>query len=134
MFSKGKIFYVKGRIKKERKKNCIFKVDTGLDVTLIRERLLKFTKQQISRVVYNRSFNLRYSTGEKVPIKFEVRVWVELEFSMKLPVYVVDMKDDCLLGNDFLSAMNFEEVFASFFGIPSQREEEVLFSDYVGDW
>jgi len=30
------------------------------------------------------------------------------------------MKDDCLLGNDFLSAMNFEEIFISFFGIPSQ--------------
>jgi len=46
---------------------------------------------------------------------------------MKFPVYVVDMKDDCLLGNDFLSALNFEEAFASFFGISSQKEKENSF-------
>jgi len=47
---------------------------------------------------------------------------------MKLPVYVVDMKDHCLLGNDFLSAMNFEEIFALFFGISSRKKEEDSFS------
>jgi len=36
---------------------------------------------------------------------------------MKCPVMsgFIDMKDDCLLGNDFLLAMNFEKVFTSFF-------------------
>jgi len=46
---------------------------------------------------------------------------------MKLPVYAIDMKDDCLLGNNFLSAVNFEETFASFLGIPSQKEKENSF-------
>jgi len=48
---------------------------------------------------------------------------------MELPVYVVNMKDDCLFGNDFLSAMNFEGIFASFFDISSQKGEGLLFSD-----
>jgi len=64
-------------------------------VALIREGLLEFSKQQISR---NGSFNLRYPTDERIPIKFKVGVLVEVgELSMELPVYVVDMKDDCLL-------------------------------------
>jgi len=37
---------------------------------------------------------------------------------MKLLVYVVDMKDDCLLKNDFFSTIKFE-VFTSSFRIPS---------------
>jgi len=41
-------------------------MNTGSDVILIRERLLEFTKQQVS---CNRSFNLRYSTDERVPVK-----------------------------------------------------------------
>jgi len=50
---------------------------------------------------------------------------------MKLPVYVIDMKDDCLLGNDFLSAMGFGETFVSFFGIPSQEKEEESFCSRI---
>jgi len=66
-------------------------LNTGSDATLIREGLLKFTKQRIFR---NKLFNLGY-LGEKVPVKFEFKVLVELgEFSMKIPIYVVDMKDD----------------------------------------
>jgi len=47
---------------------------------------------------------------------------------MKLPVYIIEMKDDCLLGNDFLSAMNFEETLVSFFGISSQGRKEFVCS------
>jgi len=68
--------------------------------------------------------NLKYLIDKRVPIKFKVRVLIEVrELSMKLPIYVVNMKDD-LLGNDFLSAMNLKETLASFFGISSQRKEE----------
>jgi len=41
------------------------------------------------------------------------------------------MKDNCLLGNDFLSAMGFGETFDSFFGIPSQEKEEESFCSRV---
>jgi len=46
---------------------------------------------------------------------------------MKLPVYVADIKDDCLLRNDFLSVMNFEGTFASFLDISSQRKKKDFF-------
>jgi len=102
------------------------KIDTGSDVTLVREGLLEFSRQQIFQ---DRSFNLRYPTGERVPVKFKVEVLIEVgELSMKLPVYIVDMKDDCLLGNDFLSAKNFEEILISFFGVSSQERKEFVCS------
>jgi len=47
---------------------------------------------------------------------------------MKLLVYIVEMKDDCLLGNDFLSAMNFEETLVSFFGVSSQERKKFVCS------
>jgi len=43
---------------------------------------------------------------------------------MELPVYVVDMKDNCLLGN-------FEGTFAKFFGIFSQKKEEDSFCSRI---
>jgi len=76
------MFYIKGRI---NKRSYPFKIDTGSDVTLIREELLEFLKQRVSR---NRSFNLRYPIGKKV--KFKVRVLIGVgELSMELLVYVV---------------------------------------------
>jgi len=58
------------------------KIDTSSDVTLVREELLEFSRQQIFQ---DRSFNLKYPTGERVPIKFKVEVLVEVgELSMKL--------------------------------------------------
>jgi len=108
--------YINGRI---NKRFCSIKIDTGSDVTLVREGLFKFSRQQIFR---DRSFNLKYPTGEKVPVKFKVEVLVEVgKLSMKLPVYIVEMKDDCLLGNDFLSGVNFEETLISFFGVSSKE-------------
>jgi len=62
------------------------KIDPGSDVTLVRKGLLEFSRQQIFR---DRSFNLKYPTSERVPVKFKVEVLVEVEeLSMKLPVYM----------------------------------------------
>jgi len=117
------MFIINGRI---NKKYCSMKIDTGSDVTLVREGFLEFPRQQIFR---DRSFNLKYPTGERVPVKFKVEVLVEVgELSMKLPVYIVEMKDDSLLGNDFLSAMNFQETLVSFFGVSSQGRKELVCS------
>jgi len=91
------MFLIKGRI---NKRNCSFRIDTGSDVTLVRKGLLGFPKQRVFR---SKFFNLRYPTGERVPVEFRVRALIEVgELSIELPVYVVDMKDDCLLGSDFL--------------------------------
>jgi len=62
------MFYIKERI---NKRNYTFKIDMGSDVTLIREGLLQFSKQQVSR---NRSINFRYPTGKRVPVKFKVKM------------------------------------------------------------
>jgi len=110
------MFYIKEKI---NKRNCTFKIDTGSDVILIREGILEFSKQQVSR---NGSFNFKYP-DEKVPIKFRVLVEVG-ELSMELSVYIIDMKNDCLLGNDFLFS-NFEGTFA-FFGRKRKRIPFVL--------
>jgi len=50
---------------------------------------------------------------------------------MELLIYVIEMKDNCLLGNDFLSAMNFEETFALFFDILSQKKEKDSFCSRI---
>jgi len=53
---------------------------------------------------------------------------------MKLPVYVVNMKNGCLLGNNFLSALNFEGVFIIFWNsFLEKRKELLLFSDNERD-
>jgi len=89
------MFLVKGRI---NKRNCSFRIDTGSDVTLVRKGLLGYPKQRAFR---SKSFNLKYLT-ERVPVKLKVRALEVGELSIKL-------KDDYLLGSDFLSATNFEE-------------------------
>jgi len=43
----------------------------------------------------------------------------------------MSLKEDCLLGNDFLSAMGFRKTFVLFFGIPSQKKEEEFFCSRV---
>jgi len=63
------MFFINGRI---NKRYCSIKIDMGSDVILVREGLLEFSRQQIFR---DRSFNLKYPTGERVPIKFKVEVW-----------------------------------------------------------
>jgi len=65
-------------------------------------------------------------------VEFRVRALIEVgELSIELPVYVVDMKDDCLLGSDFLSATNFEENLVSFFGLCSQEGKGASFCSRV---
>jgi len=117
------MFFINGRI---NGRHCSMKIDMDSDVTLVREGLLEFLKQQIFR---NRSFSLKYPTGERVPVKFKVEVLVEVgELSKKLPVYIVEIKSDCLLRNDFLSVMHFEEILVSFFGTSSQGKKEFFCS------
>jgi len=53
---------------------------------------------------------------------------------MKLPIYVVDIKDDSLLGNDFLSTINFGSFYLIFWNFVLRRGRKFfLFSNYEGD-
>lgn len=51
-------------------------------------------------------------------------VSVELgKSSVRLPVFVIDFEEDCLLGTDFLSAVNLENIFEPMFGRNIQGKE-----------
>jgi len=78
------MFLVNGRI---NKRNCSFRIDTGSDVTLVRKGLLEYPKQ---RAFQSRWFNLKYPTGERVPVEFKVRAlnmivyWEAISFQLRI--------------------------------------------------
>lgn len=83
-------------------KPCMFVLDTGSDVTLVNE---KFVNPTSSRLSFERS-NLRYSTGEKVPVTLKTKVVVSLEkFCETLSPFICEIQDDCILGGDFFGKM-----------------------------
>lgn len=68
------------------------------------------------RFSLDRVNGVRYPTGEEVPVKFKIIIQVRIGiFSDELPIYVADIVEDCLLGADFLSAVNLEDIFSPFF-------------------
>lgn len=93
--------------------SCLFKIDTGSDVSVLSRRLAK----KIHRSIPVGINNLSYPTGEKVPVDFKVKARVVLgNVSIEIPVYVANIRDDCILGVDFLSRTGFGKVFATIFG------------------
>ena len=84
-------------------KTCSFKIDTGSDVSIV---YCKFVKKE-SKKLKKKSYVFKYPTGETVPVNYRVFVKIELgKFSLKVPMFVADIKDDCLLGTDFLKIVN----------------------------
>lgn len=107
---KNELFCFKGFVDG---RSCFIKVDTGSDVSLVSSRLIRSCSRHIP---YYNSFDLRYPTGEKVPIEARILVNIKLgKFSVELPVFVVDMQEDCLVGTDFLLLTNSENVFNPIF-------------------
>ena len=97
-------------------KECIFKIDTGSDVSLINRKFVREGERRFP--VFGRRF--KYPTGEDVMVDFEILAKVELgKNSFELPILVSDIADDCLLGMDFLRKTDFGRVCDSFFGAPS---------------
>jgi len=91
---------------------CVFKVDTGADVTLIRRNFLRGLK----RVPLAGSITLKYPTGEKVPVENKIEVLVKIgDFAERICAYEVDMEEECLLGTDFLLKVKFNTILDSFF-------------------
>ncbi|KAL6265803.1 hypothetical protein P5V15_002620 [Pogonomyrmex californicus] len=79
--------------------NCVFKIDTGSDVSILNKRLIRSGRQQF----WVGKRKLRYPTGQEVPIDFKTNVKVELgKFSLEFPMYVAEIEDECILGADFL--------------------------------
>ena len=88
------------------KKSCILKKDPGSDVTILNS---KFVEPRCHWIPLDGP-NLKYPTGEDVPIKFKTVVRIDLgQHSVQMIVFVVDIADDCILGCDFLSKTGITE-------------------------
>lgn len=121
-----KLFNFKGFIDEQL---CNFKIDTGSDVSLIRSNFVRMPKR---RIPLDNSFHLKYPTGEEVPVKFKVIVIISLgKCSVEFPVFVADIAEDCLLGNDFLSIVNLENIFEPIFGDSNVGEKEKFFCSRI---
>jgi len=102
-------FYYTGQLDN---KSCIFKIDTGSDVSIVNGNLIPFNK-----VKYKiNNYSLRYPTGEKVIIKEKVFVKVRLgEYLVEIPMLVAEINDNCILGVDFLKKIHLENIFETIF-------------------
>lgn len=101
---------------------CSVKIDTGSDVSVVRGDLIKMSKCQIP---IESSCLLKYPTGEKMSVKFRTKVMIKLgKYSVELLVFVADIEEDCLLGIDFLSLVNLENIFEPIFGDSSSESKE----------
>jgi len=105
-------FCFSGRLNGEK---CLFRIDTGSDVSILNR---KFAREG-ERGLRKEEFKIRYPTGEEVLIKFEEEAQIELgEFSLKFPLLVAEILDDCLLGVSFLKEIRLENIFEPIFGTP----------------
>jgi len=104
-----KYFYYTGQLDN---KGCIFKIDTGSDISIVNRNLIPFNK--VKYKISNCS--LRYPTGEKVIVKEKVFVKVRLgEYLVEIPMLVAEINDNCILGVDFLKKIHLENIFETIF-------------------
>jgi len=93
-------------------KNCIFKIDTGSDISIVNRNLIASNKVKFKL----NNCSLRYPTGEKVVVKEKVFVEVRLgKYTVKIPMLVAKINDDCILGVDFLKEIHLENNFKTIF-------------------
>jgi len=92
---------------------CLFKIDTGSDVSVVNEKLIRGPK----RCYVMENCYLKYPTGETIPVKYKVIVEIELgKYSLDIPMLVASISDDCILGAGFLEKVKLEKIFESEFG------------------
>jgi len=102
-------FCLEGRIDS---RPCFFRIDTGSDVTILRENFLDSKKHCI---LANNCF-LHYPTGETVLVENKAVVKIEIgKFCLDFPVFIAKIEDDCILGVDFLERVKLGGIFTSFF-------------------
>ena len=98
-------------------RECLFRIDTGSDVSIVNQRFIDLKENSLALG----NCKLKYPSGEIVPIKSRFLVKLSLgKFLMEMPMYVMEMEEDCLLGDDFLSKTGLSEFFDTLFG--SQRQ------------
>ncbi|GBM21268.1 hypothetical protein AVEN_149858-1, partial [Araneus ventricosus] len=85
---------------------CLFLVDTGMNITLLRADLAHKVKERLIYTAPN--LTLKTATGEKAKIqgKLDSSIeWGSRKFQHR--VYVADITDSCILGLDFLQKFKF---------------------------
>lgn len=94
-------------------------MDTGPDVSVVSERMIGRPK----RCYEIENYFLKYSTGEIIPVKYKVNVEIGLgKYLLEIPMLVVDISNDCILGTDFLERVKLDRVFESEFGKPEKKD------------
>lgn len=77
--------------------NFIFLIDIGSDVLIINNRV-------------------KYPTGEQILVKHKTMTKVQLaKHSLKIPMLIAEINNDCILGVDFLKLFYLQNVFDSIF-------------------
>jgi len=109
-------------------KICSFRIDTGSDVSIVNEKFIEGTERKFDI----KGCKLRYPTGENVSVSSKIDTEVELEkFSIKIPMFVSRISDDCLLGIDFLRRVNLNNIFESVFGDSNSFQQEARVEESV---
>jgi len=104
-----KDFYFAGQLEN---KDCIFKIDTGSDISIVNRNLIASNKVKFEL----NNCSLRYPTGEKVVVKEKVFVKVRLgKYIVEIPMLIANINDSCILGVDFLKKIYLENVFKTIF-------------------
>lgn len=120
-------FCFAGKIDKNK---CVFKIDTGSDISILNSRLVRAEKKRI----HVENCNLRYPTGEKVSVGPKVNVEVQIgKFNVVIPMFVAEIRDDCILGVDFLRTVNLENAFDSIFNTTEENDLKKLNCSRVED-
>ncbi|KYQ49311.1 hypothetical protein ALC60_11625 [Trachymyrmex zeteki] len=94
-------FYYEGEANGEP---CIFKINTGFNISIINENFIKYNGPE--RKIVNR--NIKYPTGEQVLFKYEIA-----------------LEDDCILGVNFLKLLNLQNIFDLIFRNPTETANDL---------
>ncbi|EFN89073.1 hypothetical protein EAI_07814, partial [Harpegnathos saltator] len=82
-----------------------FRIDTGSDVSIVNRKFIKVCEDGGTESCSN----LVYPSREKILVRSRMFVNIELgKFSLRMPVLIMEMADDCLLGVDSLAKTNAE--------------------------
>jgi len=73
---------------------------------------------------FSNNRSLRYPTGEKVPIECEIVVEVRIgKYNVQVSMFVAEIRDDCILGADFLRTINLQDIFTPIFKDSSDNSQ-----------
>lgn len=114
-------FCYRGRV---NDKECVFRIDTGFDVSILNRKFVVIDER---KKFGQEEFNLRYPTGEMVPIKSKIFVEIRVgQYLREFPVFIAEISDDCILGVDFLRDLKLENIFDQIFSPKEENIENIM--------